>query len=59
MVPAICEELFPKDKYKVMIVDEDSSSEARVKKNVNADIEKWVDVNHVKRTSSKTLHDKA
>ena len=33
MEPAICEELFAKDKYlKVMIGDEDSSSEARGKK---------------------------
>ena len=40
-----------------MIEDEDNSSEARVKKNVNADIEKWADVNHVKRTLGKTLHD--
>ena len=57
MEPAICEELFAKDKYKVMIGGEDSSSEARVKKNINADIEKWADVNHVKRTLGKTLHD--
>ena len=28
MEPAICEELFAKDKYKVMIGDGDSSSEA-------------------------------
>ena len=45
-----------KDKYKVMIGDEDSSSEARVKKNVNADFENWADVNHVKRTLDNTLH---
>ena len=32
MKPAISEELFSKDKYKVMIGDEDSSSEARLKK---------------------------
>ena len=32
MEPAICEEFFAKDKNKVMIGDEDSSSEARVKK---------------------------
>ena len=51
---AICEELFAKDKYKVMIGDEDSSSEARVKKNVNADTEKWADVNHVKKTLGET-----
>ena len=57
MEPAICEELFAKDKHKVIIGDEDSSSETRVKKNVNADIEKWADVNHVKRTIGKTLHD--
>ena len=38
--PAICEELFANVKYKVMIGDEDSSSEARVKKIVNADIGK-------------------
>ena len=40
-----------------MIGDEDSSSEARVKKNANTDIGKWADVNHVKRTLGKTLHD--
>ena len=40
-----------------MLGDEDSSSEARVKRNVKADIEKWADVNHVKRTLGKTLHD--
>ena len=57
MEPAICEDLFAKDKYKVMIGDEDSSSEARVKKNVNSDIKKWADGNHVKRTLGKTLHD--
>ena len=56
MEPAICEELFANDKYKVMIGDEDSSSEALVKRNINEDIEKWADVNHVKRTLGKTLH---
>ena len=40
MEPAICEKLFPKDKYKVMIGDEDSSSKVRVKKSANADIER-------------------
>ena len=32
MEPATCEKFFAKDKNKVMIRDEDSSSEARVKK---------------------------
>ena len=53
MEPAICEELFSKASYQVMIGDEDSSSEAHIKKNVNADIEKWADKNHVVRTLSK------
>ena len=57
MEPAICEELFSKASYQVMIGDEDSSSEARVKKNVNTDIEKWADRNHVVRTISKYLNE--
>ena len=54
---AICEELFSKPSYQVMIGDEDSSSEARIKKNVNPDIEKWADKNHVVRTLSKYLNE--
>ena len=57
MEPATCEELFSKASYQVMIGDEDSSSEARVKKNVNPDIEKWADKNHIVRTSSKYLNE--
>ena len=47
--------LFSKASYQVMTGDEDSLSKARVKKNVNPDIEKWADKNHVVRTFSKYL----
>ena len=39
-----------------MIGDEDSSCEARIRQNVNPDIQKWSDKNHVLRTLGKTLH---
>ena len=35
------QDLFSKGDYKVMNADEDGTSEAKVKLNVNADIEKW------------------
>ena len=39
-----------------MIGDEDSPCEARIRQNVNPDIQKWSDKNHVHRTFGKTLH---
>ena len=39
--------------YSVMITDEDASSESKVKQNVNHDIEKWSDKNHVVVTFKK------
>ena len=45
----ICEELFQKEQYKVMVTDEDVSSEARIKSQFNPNIEKWSDINHVVR----------
>ena len=35
-----------KGDYSVMLTDEDTSSESKVKQNVNHDIEKWSDKNH-------------
>ena len=40
-----------------MITDKDGTSEAKVKSNVNADIEKWSDKNHVVRILGKMLYD--
>ena len=40
-----------------MITDEDGTSEAKVKSNVNADIEKWSDKNHVVRILGKMPYD--
>ena len=51
----MCQDLFSKRDYKVMITDEDGKSEAKVKSNVNADIEKWSDKNHVVRILGKML----
>ena len=48
-------ELFRKGDYGVMITDEDASSESKVKQNVNNDIEKWSDKNHVVVTFRKML----
>ena len=36
----VCEELFRKEQYKVMVTDEDASSEARIRSQVNPDMEK-------------------
>ena len=47
MEACLSEELFRKGNYSVMITDEDASSENKVKQNVNHDIEKWSDKNHV------------
>lgn len=55
MEAAICEDLFKKEDYKVMIGDEDSSAEARLRSTVNPDLEKWSDKNHVLRTLGKIL----
>ena len=40
-----------------MITDKNGTSEARVKSNVNPNIEKWSDKNHVIRILCKTLYD--
>ena len=57
MESEVCQDLFSKGDYKVMITDEDGTSEAKVKSNVNADIEKWSDKNHVVRILGKMLYD--
>ena len=57
MESEVCQDLFSKGDYKVMITDEDGTSEAKVKSNVNADIEKWSDKNHVERILGKMLYD--
>ena len=57
MEPSICEELFKKESYKVMVGDEDSSCEAPVRSQISPSIEKWSDKSHVLRTlGKKTLH---
>ena len=56
MEPQSCKELFRKENYSVMVGDEDSSCEARIRQNVNSDIEKWSDEKHGLRTLGKTLH---
>ena len=55
MEAAICEDLFKKEDYKVLVGDEDSSAEARLRSLVIPDLEKWSDKNHVLRTLGKTL----
>ena len=57
MESSVCEELFRKKQYKVMVTDEDTSSEARIKFQVNPDIEKWSDMNHVVRILGKLLYE--
>ena len=57
MESEVCQDLFSKGDYKVTIADEDGTSEAKVKSNVNADIEKWSDKNHVVRILGKMLYD--
>ena len=57
MESSVCEELFRKEQCKVMVTDEDASSEARIKSQVNPDIEKWSDINHVMRTLGKLLYE--
>ena len=52
----LSEELFKKGDYSVMITDEDVSSESKVKQNVNHDIEKWSDKNHVVVTFQKNVN---
>ena len=42
MESEVCQDLFSKGDYKVMITNEDGTSEAKVKSNINADIEKMV-----------------
>eukprot|EP00112_Aurelia_sp_Birch-Aquarium-sp1_P014841 Seg323.9 transcript_id=Seg323.9/GoldUCD/mRNA.D3Y31 product="hypothetical protein" protein_id=Seg323.9/GoldUCD/D3Y31 len=57
MEPAICEDLFKREYYRVLVGDEDSSPEARIRNLVNPNIEKWADKNHVLRTLGKKLHE--
>ena len=57
MESEVCQDLFSKGDYKVIITDEDGTSEAKVKSNVNADIEKWSDKNHVVRILGKMLYE--
>ena len=57
MESSVCEELFWKEQYKVMVIDEDASSEARIKSQVNPDIEKWSDINHLVRILGKMLYE--
>ena len=51
----MCQDLLSKGDYKVMIANEDGTSEAKVKSNVSADIEKWSDKNHVVRILGKMI----
>ena len=57
MESPVCEELFRKEQYRVMVIDEDASSEARIKSQVNPDIEKCSDINHVVRILGKLLYE--
>ena len=54
---SVCEELFRKEQYKIVVTDEDVSSEARIKSQVNPDIEKLSDINHVVRILGKLLYE--
>ena len=40
-----------------MVTDEDASSEAKIKSQVNAHIKKWSDINHVLRILGKLLYE--
>ena len=51
----LSEKLFRKGDYSAMITDEDALSESNVKQNVNHDIKKWSDKNHVVVTFRKML----
>ena len=53
----VCEKLFRKEQYKVMVTVEDALSEAIIKSQVNPDIEKWSDINHVMRILGKVLYE--
>ena len=57
MESSVCEELFHKVQYKVMVTDEDLSSAARIKSQVNPETEKWSDINHVVRILGKLLYE--
>ena len=49
MESSVCEELFQKEQYKVMVTDEESQ--------VNPDVEKWSDINHVVRILGNVLYE--
>ena len=55
MGACLSDEFFRKGDYSVMITDEDASSESKVKQNVNSDIKKWSDKNHLVVTFKKML----
>ena len=57
MESSVCEELFRKEQHKVMVTDEDASSEARIGSHVNPDREKWSDINHAVRILGKLLYE--
>ena len=57
MESSICEVLFRKEQYKVMVTDEDASPEVRIKSQVNLGIEKWSDINHVVRILGNLLYE--
>ena len=51
----VSEVLFDKSDYKVTIADEAGTMESKVKVNVNPEIEKWSDMNHVVRILGRAL----
>lgn len=56
-VGSIAVELCQKETYKVLIGDDDSKVIARVRSEVDNNLEKWSDVNHVTCTLTKALHE--
>ena len=57
MEASIAVELCQKEKYKVLIGDDDSTVFARVRSEVDVNLEKWSDINHATCTLAKTLYE--
>ena len=57
MEASIAVELCQKEQYQVLIGDDDSTVIARVRAEVDSNLEKWSDVNHATCTLTKTLYE--
>ena len=57
MEASIAVELCQKEKYKVLIGDDDSTVISRVRSEVDVNLEKWSDINHATCTLAKALYE--